>query len=191
MTRLILASRSPYRLELLREAGFEVEAAPAEIVEPDPAGFDDLEAGLLHVAQAKALAVARQGKRGLILAADTVGHVDGQVFGKPADRDAARQMLLAISGTSHAVLTGWCLLRTDDGLFVGGVERTAIVMRDWTQAELTAYLDSGEWIGKSGAYGLKLPVDPFVQRIEGSASNVVGVPLERLKQVLGEFPSLG
>lgn len=191
MTRLILASRSPYRLELLRDAGFEVEAAPAEIVEPDPASFDDLDAGLLHVAQFKALAVARQGKQGLILAADTVGCVSGQVFGKPADREEARRMLLAISGVSHAVLTGWCLLRTADGLMLSGVERTAIVMRLWSDAELTAYLDSGDWIGKSGAYGLQLPVDPFVKRIEGSASNVVGVPLERLKQVLKEFPSLG
>src|SRR6185295_5070489 len=96
-------------------------------------------------------------------------------------------MLLAISGTTHEVLTGWCLLRTADRLFLSGVERTTIHMRPWTSAEIESYLDSGQWIGKSGAYGLQLPVDPFVVRIEGSRSSVIGVPLERLRAVIDEF----
>jgi septum formation protein len=190
MPRLILASRSRARRELLEQAGYEVQVVVPEVVEPDPATFDDLGAGLFQIAQLKARRVAETGAKGLILAADTVGFVAGQVFGKPADRVEARAMLAAISGTTHEVLTGWCLWRTRDELILGGVERTILTMRPWTDAERNAYLDSGEWIGKSGAYGLQFPADPFVIQIEGSAANVVGVPIERLQQILAEFPSL-
>lgn len=185
---LVLASQSPYRLELLRGAGYGVRACPAHIDEPDPLTLGDLRSGLIHIAQRKARTVWERGEQGLILAADTVGHVGGEVFGKPLDRNDARRMLQAISGVSHEVLTGWCLLRTRDGLLVAGCEATQIVMRPWTTAELEGYLDSGEWEGKCGAYGLQWPGDPFVTRLEGSAANVVGVPLERLGEVLAEFP---
>jgi septum formation protein len=187
MTRLILASQSIYRLELLRNAGYEVEAVAAGIVEPDLAGFADLDAGLVYVASLKARAAWRGGARGLIFAADTVGYVGGKVFGKPADRAEALRMLTAISGTKHEVLTGWCLFRTRDELQLCGVERTTITMRLWKPKEFTAYLDSGEWTGKCGAYGLLLPHDPFVTGIDGSSSNVIGVPLERLAEIIGVF----
>jgi septum formation protein len=95
-------------------------------------------------------------------------------------------MLQAISGTVHEVLTGWYLLRTRDQFHVAGVDSTTITMRTWTQDELEAYLDSGAWIGKSGAYGLQLPHDPFVTSIAGSASNVIGIPLEQLTNVIAE-----
>lgn len=185
---LVLASQSPYRLQLLREAGYTVRACAANLDEPDPLTLGDLRSGLIHIAQRKARTVLERGAGGLILAADTVGHAGGEVFGKPADRDEARRMLRAISGVSHEVLTGWCLLRSRDGLLISGCESTQIVMRPWTTAELEGYLDSGEWEGKCGAYGLQWPGDPFVTRLEGSAANVVGVPLERLEQVLAEFP---
>ncbi len=187
MPHLILASQSPHRLSLLRNAGYDVIAVPAGVAEPDLAGFPNLEAGLIHVAGLKARAVADSGVKGLIFAADTVGVVGGKAFGKPADRPEARRMLQAISGTTHTVLTGWCLFRTSDRLQIAGVECTTITMRTWTPDEFDAYLDSGGWIGKSGAYGLSLPHDPFVIHIAGSPSNVIGVPLERLAQVLGEF----
>jgi septum formation protein len=202
MPRLILASRSPFRRQLLLDAGYEVEAIPAEIIEPDPARFVDLHAGLIHIAQLKARAVAERGAAGLIFAADTVGRVAPaprvasrksqafRVFGKATDRTDAQRMLQAISGTTHSVLTGWCLLRSSDRLHLSGVEETVIEMRRWSDAELESYLDSGAWIDKSGAYGLQFPVDPFVTRLEGSASNVVGVPLERLRALFAEFPPL-
>lgn len=190
MHRLILASQSVHRRELLENAGYDVVMVPAGIDEPDLTTFPDLEAGLIHIAMLKARAVLRSGATGLIFAADTVGCAVGEVFGKASDRKTARRMLEAISGTVHEVLTGWCLLRTADQLHAGGLERTTITMRLWTGDELEAYLDSDEWIGKSGAYGLQLPRDPFVTHVAGSLSNVIGVPLERLRQVLTEFPSL-
>jgi septum formation protein len=187
MPRLILASRSPYRLQLLRDAGYEVEAVAANVVEPDLADFPDLGAGLMYVALLKARAVWRSGAQGLIFAADTVGCAGGKVCGKPADRADALRMLKAISGTTHEVLTGWCLFRTRDQLQLSGIERTTVTMRVWAPDEFAKYLDSGAWIGKSGGYGLELPHDPFVTRLDGSAANVIGVPLERLEQVLAEF----
>jgi septum formation protein len=99
-------------------------------------------------------------------------------------------MLQAISGTTHEVLTGWCLLRTRDQLQISSIERTTVTMRAWTADEFAKYLDSGAWIGKCGAYGLELPQDPFVTSVIGSAANVIGVPLERLEQVLAEFKLL-
>jgi len=191
MTRLILASQSPHRLELLCNAGYEVEAVSPGVAEPDLAKVADLDAGLVHVASLKARAVWRGGANGLIFAADTVGFVGGRVIGKPADRAEALRMLTAISGTTHEVLTGWCLFRTRDELQLCGVERTTITMRPWKPEEFDAYLDSGEWMGRSGAYGLQFPHDLFVIGIEGSVSNVIGVPLERLAAVINEFDLCG
>ena len=188
--KLILASQSPYRRQLLEEAGYQIAVVPADVAEPDPTSFSDLVSGLNYIAQLKARTVAERGVRGLILAADTVGRVGREVFGKPESRADAERMLRAISGATHLVSTGWCLLRTSDGLIVSGVETTEIRMRAWTAAELQSYLDGGEWQGKCGAYGLQLPADPFVVSLIGSSSNVVGVPLERLAEVFREFPSL-
>jgi septum formation protein len=171
----------------LRDAGYAVEAIPADVEEPPLARFADLESGLVYIAASKARTVWQRGADGLILAADTVGLVAGEAFGKPIDRQDARRMLLAISGSVHEVLTGWCLFRTRDRLQISGVERTTIAMRPWTDGEITAYLDSGSWIGKSGAYALEIPTDAFVTAITGSQSNVIGVPLERLRAVLAEF----
>jgi septum formation protein len=96
-------------------------------------------------------------------------------------------MLQILSGSEHEVLTGWCLLRTSDGLIWSSVETTSITMRTWTDSEIQDYLDSGEWEGKCGAYGLQLPRDPFVTEMRGSPSNVIGIPLEALDRIWIEF----
>jgi septum formation protein len=188
--RLILASQSRARRDLLEQAGLDVDVIPSGIDEPDLAGFPHLDAGLQYLALWKALAVRNRGAVGIILACDTVSYVQGQLLGKPTDRDDAERMLRLLSGSTHDVLTGWCLLRSHDDLHIGGVERTEITMRPWTKAEIAAYLDSGEWDGRCGGYGLQLPRDPFVTDIRGSAANVIGVPLERVQQVLAEFPAI-
>lgn len=187
---LILASGSPYRKWLLDEAGLDCRVVVSHIEEPDLNGASDLEESLVELAQRKGRAVLRAGHEGLILSADTCGHVAGQVMGKPASQDDAERMLRAISGTTHEVLTGWSLLRTHDGLCVSGVDRTRISMRDWTEAELADYLQSGEWQNKCGAYGLRLGNDPFITHLEGSQSNVIGLPLERLRPLLAWLRSI-
>ncbi len=188
MRQLILASGSPYRKQLLENAGYQVTAALSGVAEPDLATFPDLGAGLIYLAHLKARAVQRQGYSGLILAADTISLAGRDILGKPDDIDDARRMLRQLSNSTHAVQTGFCLLRTSDGLTWSGIEATTIVMRPWTDAELEGYLQSDEWQGKCGAYGLQLPQDPFVTSLQGSVSNVIGIPLERLAAIFQEFP---
>lgn len=185
--QLILASGSVYRLQLLEEQGYAVQAVASGVAEPDLSGTADLGAGLIYLAHLKARAVAEKGHQGIILAADTLSHVNGQLLGKPESREAARRMLQLLSGNKHMVLTGWCFLRTSDGLSFSGVESTSIEMRRWSDQEVEAYLDSGEWEGKCGAYGLQWPNDPFVTALDGSPSNVIGLPLETLDRVWTEF----
>lgn len=187
---LILASGSPYRKLLLENAGYQVTAVVSGVEEPDLSTFADWKAGLIFLAQMKARAVQQQGHRGLILAADTMSCVDHEFLGKPLDRADARRMLQMLSGTEHSVHTGWCLLRTADELSWCGVEHTSITMRSWGEQEVESYLDSGEWQGKCGAYGLQLPTDPFVTSLRGSESNVIGIPLERLASLFAEFPRI-
>lgn len=190
MGSIILASGSPYRKQLLEQAGYGVTAVASGVDEPDLTGFADLRAGLIYLAQLKAQAVQRQGYSGFILGADTVSLVEGQILGKPVDGADARRMLRLLSGGTHQVLTGWCWLRTSDGMSCSGVELTTIIMREWTESEIQAYLDGGEWQGKCGAYGLQMPVDPFVTALTGSSYNVIGLPLERLEVLWREFPGL-
>lgn len=189
MRHIILASGSPYRQQLLEQAGYAVTAIASGVDEPDLSPFPDLGAGLLYLAHLKARAVHTRGHCGIILGADTVSLAAGQILGKPADLSDAERMLRDLSGTTHEVLTGWCLLRTADGLTLSGVERTVITMRPWSHSEIQDYLASGEWRGKCGAYGLQLPSDPFVTGMSGSAFNVIGVPLERLAEAWIEFPA--
>jgi septum formation protein len=184
---LILASGSPYRLQLLEEQGYSVTQIVSGIAEPNLDDAPDLGAGLIYLAHLKARAVALSGCHGLILAADTLSHAGNRLLGKPVNVEDAEGMLRALSGSTHLVLTGWCLLRTKDGLSWSGVEQTEITMRPWSDFEIQAYLESGEWEGKCGAYGLQLPQDPFVTRMNGSASNVIGIPLETLDRVWCEF----
>jgi septum formation protein len=172
-----------------------VTVHPTGIPEPEPLEFGDLRTGLAVLALMKARAALRQGAQGLILACDTVGHAENEVLQKPLDRADAERMLRRISDEEHEVLTGWCLLRSDEDLATTGVVSTRIAMRPWTESELAAYLDSGDWQGKCGAYGLQTLEnlelrDPFVTRIVGSASNVIGVPLERIAEVLAQQPWL-
>lgn len=188
--KLILASGSPYRLELLLEAGIRAEPDPSNIPEPDLATFPDLAAGLIYLALSKANAVAPRHPGNLILAADSVSRVGDDLLGKPIDRTDAERMLRQMSGIHHEVWTGWVLVSADRSFTVSGVDRTSIHFRNWMEAELAQYLDSGEWEGKCGAYGLRWPNDPMVESLEGSVSNVIGLPMEQIQSVLRRIPAL-
>jgi len=188
--KLILASGSPYRLELLQQAGIEADAVASHVPEPDLHTFPDLSAGLIYLAQSKANAVAPQHPGRLILAADTISLVDNQILGKPTDRNDAERMLRKMSGVHHEVWTGWTLLAADRSFTVTGVDKTSIHFRTWTESNLKDYLDSGEWEGKCGAYGLRWPNDPMVESLHGSVSNVIGLPLEQIQSTLNRIPGL-
>ncbi|WP_240907017.1 Maf family protein [Paludisphaera rhizosphaerae] len=187
--RLILASASPRRRQLLEEAGYEFEVDPSDVEEPGPeAGVSPSEyaAGL---AWRKARAVASRRGSGLILAADTVCAVEGEILNKPVDRADAERMIRLQEGGDADVITGLCLHRGDREEWIGAVEISVVRFRALTDAERLAYLDSERWEGKSGAYGVQ-DEDPFVSVARGSFSNVVGLPMERLAALLAAHPSL-
>lgn len=185
--RLILASRSPRRIELLREAGYEFEIQPADVNE------DDLPPGLTptrvagYLAQIKAQAIASRAPDAMVLGADTVVAIGSRMFGKADTVDEARAMLRASVGRQE-VLTGVCVIGSGRRP-VTEVARSVVEMRSMSDAELEAYLATGQWRGKAGAYGIQdhdPAGDPFVKLLEGEMSNVVGLPMRTVRNMLGD-----
>ena len=186
--RLILASASPRRRALMREYGYEVQEVTPRLEEPDWVGR-----GLSPQQQAEALSYFKAGgvaatvDHGTILAGDTIVTLKGSVFGKPADRDDARRILMSLAGTTHHVITGVTLLDAESRRRLIRHDSTAITMRALTSEEVEAYLDTGAWQGKAGAYGIQDRGDAFVERIDGSFTNVVGLPMELLARMIEEW----
>ena len=188
-TRLILASASTRRKELLEAAGFAIEVDPSGVEEPEPEGPVDPLVYVAELAWRKGHAVASRRGRGLILSADTTCALDGQLLNKPSDRLDAERMIRAQEGRSLAVVTGICLYRADRGEWVGAVESSIVRVRTLTDPEREQHLESGRWEGKAGAYGVQ-DDDPFVTVESGSWSNVVGLPMERLEALLRAYGGL-
>jgi septum formation protein len=184
---LYLASRSPQRLHLLQQAGYEVSVVATDVDEPALGLFPSAESYVLCTACLKASAARRHVPEGVIVAADTLAVVAAAPLGKPGDRADAGRMLRTLSGSVHEVLTGLCLCRVPDGVYLAAVETTRLRMRHLTDAEIEAYLDSGCWKDKAGAYAIQQPTDPFIAQRDGSLSNVIGLPLERLEELIRGF----
>jgi septum formation protein len=186
--RLILASGSPARRELLERAGYPFTVMPSQVDEPTGEGFADGRRVVEHVAWLKAAAVAPHVAEGLVLAADTIGWLDGQVIGKPADAADARRILRLLGGTVHELWTGVCLWRRPDDLQVAWQEVSRVAFARLTEAQLDEYLLTRTWQGCSGAYAVQEKDDPYVRVLEGSVSNVIGLPMESLERVLAWMP---
>ena len=194
----MLASGSPRRRALALAEGWDVLVVPPpEAVEAEaaPQAADEtLEAYVLRLARAKGQAVAAMGIEGPILACDTLSEVDGAALGKPIDRNDARRMLTQLSGRVHRVLTGvWLGCLPAGGLTSGGlltpleaVEESLLEMGPLEGALLDWYLESGMWQGKAGACGFQDERLPL-RLVTGSSSNVVGLPLERVRTMLASL----
>jgi len=181
--RLILASGSPARRDLLARAGYRFEVLPANIDEPSGEGFADARSLVQHAAWLKAAAVARRVDQGLVLAADTVGWLHGRVIGKPADETDARRILRLLAGTEHELWTGVCLWRRPDDIQLAWQEVSHVAMAPLNDAELDAYLSTRTWQDCSGAYAIQEGDDPYVRVVRGSTSNVIGLPIETTLKV--------
>ena len=188
--RLILASGSPARRDLLAAAGYPFDVLPAHIDEPTGEGFHDPRHYVHTVAWLKAAAVAPRVDAGLLLAADTVGWLDGRVIGKPEDEADARRILTTLGGRRHELWTGVVLWSRPDDRQICWQERSLVHFRKLTDAELDAYLATRQWQGCSGAYAIQEQNDPYVQLVEGSLSNVVGLPMESLARVLADVQKM-
>ncbi len=184
--RLILASSSPRRRELLAQLGLRFEIIKPDIDESRRAD-EELVDYAERLSREKAEAVARvlAGEPALIVSADTIVLDGGELLGKPADAADARRMLRQLRGREHAVVTAFTLFRAGAvPRVITRHARTAVEMRDFSDAEIDDYVASGDPLDKAGAYGIQNEVFRPVARIDGSYSNVVGLPLGELKAAL-------
>ena len=174
---LVLASASPRRQSLMREAGLDFRVVAPDIEEHDPERGDPHE-----IALANAVAKAEAVEGTTVLAADTVVAIGDRLLGKPADPEDARRILRLLSGTTHRVVTGVALRR--DGRITTRSVETRVTMRGWSDEEIAAYVESGEAMGKAGAYAIQESADRFVTRLDGPYDNVVGLPMLAVKELL-------
>lgn len=185
--RLILASASPRRAEVLRDAGMCFDVLPAPVDEARKPGEDAL-AFVRRLAEAKVRAAAQKVEdEAILIGADTEVAVDGLVLGKPASAQQAREMLRRLSGRTHDVLTAVALLRKPDGLVRVEHELTRVSFVVLSADEIAAYVAGGEPFDKAGGYAIQGRGGRFVMRIEGDYFNVVGLPLARLSRMLREM----
>ncbi|HAK55189.1 MAG: Maf family protein [Vicinamibacterales bacterium] len=182
--RLLLASSSPRRADLLASAGYAFDVAPADVDET-PRPDEAPETYVVRLAADKAAAVARTAANRVVLAADTVVVVDGELFGKPRDDTEAGAMLRRLSGQEHEVLTGVAMRWR--GRSAGGVDRTRVHLVDLRAEQIASYIRTGEPRDKAGAYAIQGGAADFVDRIEGAYSNVVGLPLGLVRKLLEEL----
>lgn len=178
---LWLASTSPQRTAILRQLGILHEILPPPYIEDDPVDADPVALVRAH-AQGKARSVARPGT--VVLGVDTTVALDGRIYAKPADRDDAAAMLAALAGRTHEVVSGVCLV--GDGFEELHHEVTRVTFRPLSAAQIEAYLATGEWKGRAGAYAIQGKGAAIVERIDGDYLNVVGLPAALLVRLLAE-----
>ena len=174
LPKLILASGSPRRAEILTSVGWEFTKIVPDIDESEVPG-ESPEDYVQRLAREKAEAVARKNNEGVILAADTTVVIDDQIIGKPVDMEDARRMLRLLSGKGHEVLTGVAVLV--DGDMRIGLQRTGVKFAELTEAEVNFLAEMGDPLDKAGAYAVQAQAALFIEGIEGDYWNVVGLPI--------------
>ncbi len=185
MEKFVLASASPRRRELLGIMGVEFDVIVSEADESSVS--KELEPSLYvqELALLKAAATAKNiDKNSIVIGADTVVTLDGKILGKPADKEDAFNMLKAISGRTHEVFTGYCVMRLKDGLSVCNAVKTGVVFKNLTDEKIKRYVDTLEPMDKAGAYGVQGLGGLLVEKINGDYQNVVGLPISALSDTL-------
>lgn len=180
---LLLASTSPQRREILEQLGIPFDVVAPDYEEHDPPEADAEELVCRHAA-GKAHSVLAQAADRPVLGVDTTVVLGGRIYAKPADAADAERMLRELSGRTHAVVSGLCLVMPEWEI-VSAVA-TKVTFRELSQRELDAYIATGEWQGRAGAYAIQGRGGSFVRRVEGDYLNVVGLPASVLVQVLAE-----
>lgn len=186
---IILASASPRREELLRQVGCEFTVVTSSVAEDNDQALPPAAIAVRH-ARAKALSVADQAPTdAVVIGADTIVVLDGQVYGKPRDRDDARRMLQALAGREHQVMTGVAVAA--GGRVASDLAVTAVRMRPYDDAAIEKYLATGEPMDKAGAYAIQGVGALLVEGITGCYANVVGLPLVTLDKLLRSATGAG
>ena len=183
---VILASASPRRAELLRQLGIEFQVLASEVPEIHNEQLTANEIAQVN-AYRKARAIAKKFPDALVLGADTLVYLDGMLFGKPASLEDAYRMLEKLQGRTHQVVTAICLLHLRNHRQNVFSENTAVTFQALDGVKIRRYLAKVNPLDKAGAYGIQEESDLIVEKISGSYTNVVGLPLERLHAELGEW----
>ena len=181
--KIILASASPRRKELLEKLDLDFSVCPADI---DESLLPDEDAAMypLRTAVQKAMAVAKTEEDALVIAADTVVAVDDDILGKPRDEAEAKAMLQRLSGREHIVITGIGVVDTASGRTLSATEQTIVYFHPLRDEEIDVYIATGECMDKAGSYGIQGKGSLLVRKIDGDYFNVMGLPLSRLYRLL-------
>ena len=187
-SQFILASASPRRRDLLRKAGYCFEIIPSSV---DESKYDTENiASAEHtkvLALAKAKDVSIKFPNAVVVGSDTVVDLEGEIIGKPEDVDHAEEIIRKLFRKPHKVITGLALVCIDKGIEIVEADTTIVYPRRLTERQIADHITNGQWEGKAGAYGIQETGDEFVERIEGSFTNVMGLPMERTQRLLGEL----
>lgn len=187
-TQFILASASPRRRDLLRRDGYCFEIVPSDV---DESQFGDegvsSEALTKILALAKAKDVGAKFPNALVVGSDTVVDLDGEIIGKPDDADHAEQITRKLFSQPHKVITGLALVCVAKDIEIVEADTTIVYPRQLTDAQIADHITGGQWQGKAGAYGIQETGDEFVERIDGSFTNVMGLPMELTRRLLEQF----
>jgi septum formation protein len=186
MKKIILASASPRRKELLEKIGLKFVVQPSDTEEAFDSGLEPHEL-VRQISLKKAKTVAANHKNAIIIAADTIGVIGNKILGKPRTLNKAAQMLNEISGRSHLVITGLTVLDTATNKSISRTVDTVVFIKKLNKQEISAYVKTGEPLDKAGAYAIQGMGAIIVEKIEGDFYNVMGLPLQALTEILQEF----
>ena len=187
--QLILASRSPRRYELLKQIGFDFDVIPSRVEEDSIRGESPQE-HVLRLAEAKALDVGNQCPDCWVIAADTIVYIDSSILGKPRNRGEAIEMLYRLSGEEHWVLTGFSVRHFEKGRSDRQAVQTVVKVKTLTPAEMEWYVQTGEPFDKAGGYAIQGIGSFMIESIRGSYTNVVGLPMCELIQMLNRLGAI-
>jgi len=186
--RMVLASASPRRRGLLAEAGYTFEVVPPDVDESSfPTAPPSPQRHAERLALAKARDVAPRYPEALIIGADTLVDFDGEIIGKPRDAADAERITRKLFSAPHKVITGLALVRLSSGTEIVRSDVTIVYPRRMTDEQIDEHIAGGSWQDKAGAYAIQETGDAFVDRIEGSLTNVMGLPMELLRGLLGDL----
>jgi septum formation protein len=180
--KIVLASTSPRRISLLRQIGMRFTVVTP--VEDETSANPDPKERVMENALAKARSVLGNVEEGLIVGADTVVYIDERILGKPSSDDEARRMMATLSGRVHRVFTGLAVIDAESGLEEVSCEETQVHLMELSDEEISRYVESGEPMGKAGAYAIQGLGAVFVDRVVGCFHNVVGLPLSLLWKMI-------
>lgn len=186
--RMILASASPRRKKLLTEAGYKFRVAPSHVDESAFVCRGDTDEYVRVLALAKANDVARWYPNRLVIGADTIVDFNGEIIGKPIDARDAERITRKLFSAPHKVITGMAIVRINDAIEIVDSDTTIVYPKKLTEEQISGHIRGNLWKGKAGAYGIQETGDEFVDRIEGSFTNVMGMPMELFERMLERVP---